>query len=86
MIFISKIPSREIKRFTPAQVDTNEKHVLFLHEQLAHLHTRNTQKKVSNIVPNEEIMENNYNNKLFVMSWNLSLISHRYSHKAFFDF
>ena len=28
-----------------AQVDTNGKHSLFLHEQLVHLHTENTQTK-----------------------------------------
>ena len=43
-----------------AQVNTDGKHDLFLHEQLAHLHTGNTQKKVSNIVSDEEIMKNNY--------------------------
>ena len=29
-----------------AKVDTNGKHGLFLHEQLAHLHTENTQTKL----------------------------------------
>ena len=50
LIFIHKTPvdeshpiTREIKRFTMAQVDTNWKHGLFLHEQLAHLHTETTQ-------------------------------------------
>ena len=47
--------------------------VHFLHERLAHLHTGNTQKKKSNIMPDEDIMENNY---MFVMSWNSSVISH----------
>ena len=32
--------------FTTAQVDNNGKHGLFLHEQLAHLHTGNTQTKL----------------------------------------
>ena len=55
-----------------AQVYTDGNHGLFLHEQLAHLHTGNTQKKVSNIASDEEIMENNH---MFVMLWNLSVIS-----------
>ena len=37
--------TREIKRFSMAQADTNGKHGLFLHEQLIHLHTKNTQTK-----------------------------------------
>ena len=53
-----------------AQVDTDGNHSLFLHEQLAHLHTGNTQTKVSNIVSNGDIMENNY---MFVMLWNLNI-------------
>ena len=40
-----------------AQVDTNGKHGLFLHEQLVHLYTENTQ--ASNIAFDENIMENN---------------------------
>ena len=56
-----------------AQVDTDGNHGLFLHGQLVHLHTGNTQKKVSNIVSDENIMENNY---MFVMLWNSSVISH----------
>ena len=47
-----------------AQIDTDGNHVLFLHEHLAHLHTGNTQKKVSNIASDEDIVENNY---MFVM-------------------
>ena len=43
-----------------AQVDTDGNHSLFLHEQLAHLHTGNTQKKVSNTASDEDIMENKY--------------------------
>ena len=43
-----------------AQVDTEGNHGLFLHEQLAHLHTGNTHNKVSNIVSDEDFMENNY--------------------------
>ena len=49
-----------------AQVDTDGKHSLVLHEQLAHLHTRNTQKKVSNIASDEDILENN---QMFVMEF-----------------
>ena len=58
---------------TTAQVDTDRNHGLFLHEQLAHLQTGNTQKKVSNIASDEDIMENNY---MFIMLWNLSVIIH----------
>ena len=50
-----------------AQVDIDGNHSLFLHEQLAHLHTGNTQKKVSIIASDEDIMENNY---MFVILWN----------------
>ena len=40
-----------------AQVDTARNHSLSLHEQLTHLHTANTQKKVSNKASDEDIME-----------------------------
>ena len=43
-----------------AQVDTDGNHGLFLHEQLAHLHTGSTQKKVSNIASGDDIMQINY--------------------------
>ena len=43
-----------------AHVQTNRNHSLFLHKQLAHLHSGNTQKKVANIASDEDIMENNY--------------------------
>ena len=56
------------------------KHIL-LHEQLAHLHTRNTHKKVSNIASDEDIMENN---NMFVILWNLSIISHLIFPQSFF--
>ena len=56
-----------------AQLDTNGNHGLFLHEQLAHLHTGNTQKKVSNILSDEDIIEDII---IFIMLWNLSVISH----------
>ena len=56
-----------------AQVDTDGNHGLFLHKQLAHLHAGNTQKEVSNISSDDDIMENNY---MLVMLWNLSVISH----------
>ena len=55
------------------KVDTDGNHGLFLYDQLAHLHTGNTKKKVSNIVSDEDIMENNY---MFVILSNLSIISH----------
>ena len=51
-------------------VDANEKHGLFLYEQLIHLHTENTQ---TNIAFDEDIMENNY---MFVTLWHFSMISH----------
>ena len=56
-----------------AQVNTDANHGLFLHEQLTHLHTGNTQKKVSSIASDENIIENNY---MLVMFWNLNVISH----------
>ena len=40
------------------QVDTKRNHGLFLHEQLAYLDTRSTQKNVSKIAYDEDIMEN----------------------------
>ena len=55
LIFIHKLPvvkshptTREIRDFlfSLAQVDTDGKHGLFLHEWLAHLHTENTQMKL----------------------------------------
>ena len=64
-----------------AQVDNYGNHSLFLHEQLAHLPTGNTQKKVSNIASDEDIMENNY---MFVMLGNLSVISPLIFPKCFF--
>ena len=90
MIFIHKTPvveshptTREIKRFTMAQVHTDRKHGLFIYEQHAHLHTENTQKKVSNIASDEDIIENNY---MFVMLYNLSVISHWIFPECFFLF
>ena len=56
-----------------AQVDINRNHGLFLHEQLAHLHNANIQKKVSNIASDEDIMKKDY---MFVILWNLGVISH----------
>ena len=55
------------------QVNTDGNHGLFLNEQLAHFNTGNTQKKVSNIASDEDIIKNNY---MFVMLWNLSVIRH----------
>ena len=53
LIVIHKTPvvesdptTREIRDFTTANVDTDGKRGLFLHEQLAHLHTENTQTKL----------------------------------------
>ena len=43
-----------------ARVHNNGNHGLFLHEQLAHFHTANTQNKVSNIASDEDVIENNY--------------------------
>ena len=67
LIFIHKTPvvqnhptTGEIRELLRLQVDTDKNHGLFLHEQLVHLHTGNTQKKVSNVASDEDIMENNY--------------------------
>ena len=64
-----------------AQADTDRNHGLFLYEQLAHLHTGDTQKKVSNIGSDEDTTENNY---MFVMLWNLSIISDLIFPQCFF--
>ena len=58
-----------------AQVNTDENHRLFSHEQLTHLYTANRQKNVSNIASDEDIMENDY---MFIMLWSLSVSSHFY--------
>ena len=71
------------ERFTTVHVDNDGKHGLFLHEQLANLHTGNTQKKASNIAFDEDIMENSY---MFDMLWNLSVISHLIVPESFFFF
>ena len=63
-----------------AQVHTDGKHSLFLHEQLAHSHWKYTDEG-SNIAFNEDIMENNY---MFVMIWNLSVFSHWIFPQCFF--
>ena len=42
-------------------------------ESSSRLHAAKTQRKVSNIASDEDIMENDY---MFVMLWNLSVISH----------
>ena len=67
---------------TTPQIDTDGNHGLVLHEQLAHLHTGNTQKKVSNIASDEDIMKIN----TFAMLWNLSVISHLIFPQCFFFF
>ena len=66
-----------------AQVDTDGNHSLFLHEHLAHLYTGYTQKRVLNIASDEDIMEND---NMFVMFWNLSIISHLIFPQCFLDF
>ena len=75
--------TREIKRITTAQVNTDGNHSLFLHGQLAHLHAEDPLKKVSNIASDEVNMENNY---MFVLLWNLSVISHLIFPQCFFYF
>ena len=67
IIFIHKTPvienhqtTGEIRELLQLRSTLDGNHNLFLHEQLAHLHTGNTQKKVSNIASDENIMENNY--------------------------
>ena len=60
-------------RIPAAQVDIGWNHGLFLHEQLAHLHTGNKQKRASKIAFDEDIIENNY---MFVVLWNLNVICH----------
>ena len=67
IIFIHKTPviennltTGEIRELLKPRSTPDGNHNLFLHEQLAHLHTGNTQKKVSNIASDENIMENNY--------------------------
>ena len=66
LIFIHKIPvvenhptTREIRELLLAHVDNDGNHRLFLHEQLAHLHAGNTQRKVSHIASDKDIVENN---------------------------
>ena len=85
LIFIHNIPVVEshlttTTKITTAQVDTDRNYGLFLHEQLAHLQTGNTQ-KVSNIASDEDIRENTY---LFVMLRNLSVISHFIFRQCYF--
>ena len=79
MIFIHKTlvvkshPKTRAIRELLGPRSTPGKHGLFLHEQIAHLHAGNTQQKVLKIVSDEDIIENN---DMFVMFWNLSVISH----------
>ena len=61
-------------------VDTDGNHGLCQHEQLAHLYTGYTQKRVSNIASDEGIMEN----YKFVMLLSLSIISHLIFPQCFF--
>ena len=65
-----------------AQVKNHGNHGLFLHGQLTHLHTGNTHKKVSNIASDADITENNC---MFVMLWNISVISHLIFPQCFFS-
>ena len=62
----SRKPSDNMRnyRITTAKVDSDGNHGLFLDEQLAHLPTGNTLKKLSNIAFDEDNTENNY---MFVM-------------------
>ena len=64
-----------------AQVKTNRKQGLFLHELLVHLHTENTQTKLQTKRSMEDIMENDY---MFVMLCNLSVISQWIFPQCFF--
>ena len=57
------------------------KDALFLHEQLAHLHAENIQTKLQTGEASEDIMENNY---MFVMLWNLRVISQWIFPQSFF--
>ena len=63
-----------------AQDKIKGKHGLFLHEQLVHLHTENTQTKLQTAF-DEDIMENDY---MFNMLWNLSVIRHWIFPQCFF--
>ena len=49
---------REIRELIRPRLTLTGIAVFFLHEQLAHLHTGNTRKKVSNITSDEDTMEN----------------------------
>ena len=67
IIFIHKTPviendptTGEIRELLQPRLTPMGITIFFVHEQLAHLHTGNTQKKVSNIASDENIMENNY--------------------------
>ena len=90
LIFIYKTPvvenhpiTKEIKellrpRLTPTGITV----YFYTSSSLFYLlETGNTQEKVSNIASDEDIMENNY---MFVMSWNLSVISHLIFPQCFF--
>ena len=67
LLFIYKI--QKLK----AQVDTDGKQGLFLHEQHANFHPKKYTGEASNKASDEDIMENDYT---FVMLWNLSIINH----------
>ena len=75
LIFFHKTP------VVKNHLTTGEMRELIWPRSIAHLHTGNTQKKVQNIEFDEDIMENIY---MFVMLWNLSVISHLIFPHCFF--
>ena len=78
--------TREIRELLWPRSTPRGNHGSFLHEQLAHLltSTENTQKKVSNMASDEDIMENN---QMFVILWNFQLdFPIILSYNNFFDF
>ena len=84
LIFIHETPVVENRQLEKLENYYGARqHIPFLHEQFAHLHTGNTLKKSSNIAADENIIKNNY---IFVMLWNLSVISHLIFPQSFFFF
>ena len=84
MIFIYKTSvveshptARKIRDLLQPRSTPTGNMIYFYIEQLGRLHTANT----SNVASNEDIMENNY---IFVMLWNLSVISHWIFSQCFF--
>ena len=68
LIFIHKTPTVEIRQ--QEKLENYYGPGLFLHEQLAHLHTGNTQESFKHS-SNEDIME-----IISCLLWNLSVLSH----------